>query len=67
MYTKEAAVKGMPDVPEDVVKLFKETYPYAGERLEFTHQHLRGEVLQFRGLLKAFYEGYKACKKEVTT
>ena len=53
------AVKGMPDIPSEVVELFRDTYPHAGSRLEFAYHIPKQEVIKWRMLLKGFYEGYK--------
>ena len=58
-------VKGMSDIPGEVVELFRETYPHAGSRLKFASRTPRQEVIKWRMLLKAFYDGYKI-GKEVT-
>ncbi len=57
------AVKGMSDIPGEVVELFKDTYPHAGSRLEFATHIPRGEVIKWRMLLKAFYDGYRIGKE----
>jgi len=56
-------VKGLEDVPEKVVDLFVETYPYAGGRLQLDEGYNKQEVLRNRMLLLSFWEGFKVLEK----